>query len=118
VYYALFNGFPERLNADCLPPSFKLDQADGEVLLELLLFIQGDAINYSLQLNSDALRISHAPGLGFCLSIRWAIPKLQSHVSSHVCRPVSLVFGCSFDWCKLFGEYASGTGCLVPNFLQ
>ena len=39
IYYTVFNGFPQRLNADCLPPSFKLDQADGEFLLELLLFI-------------------------------------------------------------------------------
>jgi len=67
--YALFNGFPERLNADCLPPSFKLDHADREFLVELLLFIRGDAINLSLQLDSDALRISQASGCGFCLSI-------------------------------------------------
>jgi hypothetical protein len=32
--YTLFDGFPELLNADCLPPSFKLDQADGEFLRE------------------------------------------------------------------------------------
>jgi len=69
IYYVLFNGFPERLNADCLPPSFKLDQTDGEFRLELLLFIRGDAINLSLQLVSDPLRISQASGGGFCLSI-------------------------------------------------
>jgi hypothetical protein len=32
--YMLFDGFPELLNADCLPPSFKLDQGDGEFLCE------------------------------------------------------------------------------------
>jgi len=69
LYYTLFNRVPERLNAECLPPSFQLHQADGEFLLELLLFIRGDAINLSLQLVSDALRISQAPGRDFCLSI-------------------------------------------------
>ena len=68
--YTLFDGFPERLNADCLPPSFKLDHADGEFLLESLLFIRGDAVNLSLQLVSDVLRVSQAPGCGICLSIR------------------------------------------------
>jgi len=67
--YELFNGFLERLNADCLPPSFKLDQADGEFLVEPLLFIRGDALNLSLQLDSDALGSSQVPGGGFCLSI-------------------------------------------------
>ena len=56
--YALFNGFPQRQNADCLPPSFKLDHEDGEFLLETLLFIRRDAINLSLQLDSDALCIT------------------------------------------------------------
>jgi hypothetical protein len=69
MYHVLFNGFPERLNAHCLPPSFKLDHADRELRLELLLFIRGDAINLSLQLVSDMLRISQAPGGGFYLSI-------------------------------------------------
>jgi len=32
--YMLFDGFAALLNADCLPPSFKLDQADGEFLPE------------------------------------------------------------------------------------
>jgi hypothetical protein len=32
--YTLFDGFLELLNADCLPPSFKFDQADGEFLRE------------------------------------------------------------------------------------
>jgi len=67
--YTLFNGFPERLNADCLPPRFKLDQAEGEFLLEPHLLIRGDAINLSVKLVSHALRISQAPGRGFCLSI-------------------------------------------------
>jgi len=46
-----------------------LDQADWEFLLEPLLFIHGDAINLSLQLVSDLLHITQAPGRGFCLRI-------------------------------------------------
>jgi hypothetical protein len=69
MYYARFNAFPECLNTDCLPPRFKLDQADGEFLLEPLLFIRVDAKHFPLQLESDALRISQAPGFGFSLSI-------------------------------------------------
>jgi hypothetical protein len=69
MYYALFNGFLECLNAVCLPPSFKLDQTDGELCLEPFLFIRGDAINLSLQLVCDPLCISQAPGVGFCRSI-------------------------------------------------
>ena len=45
--YALFNGFPWRLNAHCLPSSFKLDPAEGEFLLEMHLLIRGNAINLS-----------------------------------------------------------------------
>ena len=69
MYHALFNGFPEHLNADCLSLSFKLNQTDGEFRSEPLLFIQGDAINLSLQLVSDTLHISQAPVRGFNLSI-------------------------------------------------
>jgi hypothetical protein len=69
MYYALFNGFTECLNAGCLPPSFKIDQKDGEFRLDQLLFIRVDAINLALQLVSDLLRISQAPCGGFCLSI-------------------------------------------------
>jgi len=90
---ALFNCFPERLNDDYLPPSFPLDHVDGEFLLETLLFIQGDAINLCLQLDSDMLRISQTLGRGFCLSIGKADLKLQSIVGGHVCCPVSLVLG-------------------------
>jgi len=67
--YALFNGLPERPNVNCLPPSFTLDQADGEFYLETLLFIWGNAINLSLQLDSDALCIGETPGRGVCHSI-------------------------------------------------
>ena len=93
--YVLFNGFPERLNADCLLPSFKLNHADGEFLVEPPLFIQGDAINLSLQLDSDAICISQAQGHGFCASIGIVDLKLQLLVGIHVCCPVSFVFGCS-----------------------
>jgi hypothetical protein len=62
MYYALFNGVPEQLNADCLPPLFKLNQADGEFCLELHLSIQGDVMNFSLPLVSGLLLIRQAPG--------------------------------------------------------
>ena len=68
--YTLFNGFPQRLNADCLPLRFELNQADREFLLAPFLFIRVDTINLTLQLVSDPLCISQAPGSGLCLSIR------------------------------------------------
>jgi hypothetical protein len=70
MYHPLFNCFSECLNGEYLPASFKLDQMDGEVGLELLLFIRGDAINLYLQLDSDTLRISQGPGRVFRLSTR------------------------------------------------
>jgi hypothetical protein len=69
MYHILLNGFVEHLNADCLPPSFKLDQADGEFSLQPVLFIRGDAMNFSLQPVSDTVCISQALGRRFCLSI-------------------------------------------------
>jgi hypothetical protein len=69
MYYMMFNGFPECLNAECLPPSFKLHQTDGEFLLEPFLFIRGNAILLSRQLDRDVLSLSQAPGGGFRLSI-------------------------------------------------
>jgi hypothetical protein len=53
--YMLFNGFPERLNANCLQPSIKLGQAEGEFLVEPHLLIRDNAINLSLKLVSHAL---------------------------------------------------------------
>ena len=97
MYYALFNGFLQRLKADCLPTSSKLGQTDGKFRLELLLFIRSDAINLPLQLVSNPLHISQAPGGGFCLSIRLANLKLQSLVGGHVCCSLSLVFRGSFQ---------------------
>jgi hypothetical protein len=44
--------------------------------------------------------------------------KLKPLVGSHVRRPISLVFGGRFPYGKFFGEYASATGCLSPDFLQ
>jgi hypothetical protein len=118
MYHALFNGVPVRWNADYLPPSCKLDQTDGEFRHELLLFIRGDVINLSLQRFSDTLRISQALGRWVCLSFGQADLKLQSLVSCHDCCPVSLVFGGSFHLSKIFGKFASGTGCHSPDFLQ
>jgi hypothetical protein len=39
MYYVLFNGVPERLNAECLPPIFKLDQTNVEFRLQPHLLI-------------------------------------------------------------------------------
>jgi len=36
MYHALFNGFPERLNADCLPPSI---ENTGVFTFLLLIFV-------------------------------------------------------------------------------
>ena len=67
--YMLFDGFPELLNADCLPPSFKHDQADGEFLRELHLVFQSDTMNASPELIHNAVRISDTPRGGVNLSI-------------------------------------------------
>jgi len=67
--YMLFIGVLERLNANGLPPSFKLDHADGEFFVEPLLFIRSNGITLSLELDSDVLCISQASGRGSCLSI-------------------------------------------------
>jgi len=115
--HALFNVFPERLNANWLPPGFKLDQTDGDFCLECLLFIRGDAINLSRLLVCDTLRISQGPGRGFCLSIRFMESKMQSLVGGHVSHPISLVCGGRFLLGKVLGQFASGTGCLGPNIL-
>jgi len=95
--YRLFNGYPERLNADFLPPSFKLDHVDGGFLLETLLFIRGDAINLSFQQDSDVLRNSQARGRGFYLSIGWVDMNFRSLLGGQIFHPISLVFGCSFQ---------------------
>jgi hypothetical protein len=95
VDYTLCDCYPQCLNADRLPPSFKLDHADGVFLPELLLFIQGIALYRSLQLSYNPLILSHTPGCCLCLSIGLGNQKVQSHVGVHICSPVSLVFGCS-----------------------
>jgi hypothetical protein len=65
----MFDGIPELLNPDYLPPSFKFDQADVELLLEQHLLILSNTINLSLQLTENAVRISYTQGCGFCLCI-------------------------------------------------
>jgi hypothetical protein len=67
--YALLNWFPEHLIADFLPPSFTLDQAGVEFLLEQYLLISGDSIKDSLKPVNHALRISRPPGHSICLII-------------------------------------------------
>jgi len=68
-YYSLFNQFPELLNANCLPPCFKFDQADRQFLFEPHPLIQCDAINLSLQLIWNSVPSSDRRGGGFSLSI-------------------------------------------------
>jgi hypothetical protein len=65
----LFKSSEEWVNADCLPPRFKLDHGDAEFFLEPFLFIRGDAINLSLQMDFDTFGIGQAQGRSFGLSI-------------------------------------------------
>jgi len=67
--YTLFDGFPELLNADCPPPIFKPDQADGELIRESHLACRSDTMNLSLELIHNSVNISDTPGGGFNLSI-------------------------------------------------
>jgi len=67
--YMMFDDFPELLNADCLPPSFKLDQADGELLHEPYVVFRSDARNLAPELMHNAVHISDTPGGGFDPSI-------------------------------------------------
>jgi len=69
LYHALFKSFLELLKAAYLPPTFKLNQADGEFHLEPQLLIRSDTINLSLQLICYAVIISIAAGSDFSLSI-------------------------------------------------
>jgi hypothetical protein len=118
MYYEWLNGFPEHSNANSLSPSFKLCQGNGEFLLELLLFIPGDAINLSLQRDSDLLLICQAPCCGFCPRIGERNIKLHSLVGGHVCRPESHIFGSSIIKDTFFVEVASKTSSLCTNFHQ
>jgi hypothetical protein len=56
--YVLLNGFQEHPNAECLPTRFNVNRVERDHILELLLFIRGDAKHLSLQQVSDLLRIS------------------------------------------------------------
>jgi hypothetical protein len=94
--YVLFNGFLVHLNTHYLTPNFKLEEAEGEFLPEPHLFIQGDAINLSLQLDSDTFRISQAPGGGVCHNIGQADLKMQSVAGIYICHLVSPVFSWSY----------------------
>jgi len=100
--YTLFDGFPELLNADCMPPSFKLDQADGDFLHEPHLVFRTDTINLSLGLIYKEVHLSHTPGGGFNLSIRQTDLRLHTLVSGHVYRPVNLFVCSSLNWSKFF----------------
>jgi len=64
----LFNGSPEHLNDNCLPPSFTLDEADGEFLPEPHLLMRSNTINHSLLLIHNVVCISKTPGGDFSLS--------------------------------------------------
>jgi len=69
MYYTLFDGFLQRLNAICLPPNFKLDQADAQFLSEPHLVVPSETINHYLQLIPNAGCISDSPGTGNSPSI-------------------------------------------------
>jgi len=67
--YTRSGGFLELLNVDYLPPTFTLNQADGEFLCESHLVFRSDTINLSLEQIYNLVRISDTPGGGFNLSI-------------------------------------------------
>jgi len=68
--YTLFDGLPELLNADCLPPRVKLDLADEQFLRQPHLVFRSDTLNLSLELIHNAVHISDTPCGGFNVSIR------------------------------------------------
>jgi len=115
---AVFNGFLHLLTADCLPPSLKLDQAEGEFPIQWHLAIWGDANHLSLILLIQMFRISHAPEHGLCLWIGLAVLNFQSLACGQVCYPVILVFCGRFCYGMFFGGEAPGTGSLSPDILQ
>jgi len=67
MYHTLFDGFPGLLSTSLLPPSFKLDQGEGELHLVLHLLKRCDCINHSLELIHNAVCISDTPGGSFSL---------------------------------------------------
>lgn len=69
VYYILFIGFLQLLNADCLPPSFKHQEADRKLHLKLHQLIRTDSINLSLQLTRCVVHIIDTVGGNLHLSI-------------------------------------------------
>jgi len=69
MYYTLFDGLPELLNANCVLGTIKLDYVDGQFLLEPHLLIRKDTINISLQLISNVVHFSETADGGFSLSI-------------------------------------------------
>jgi hypothetical protein len=118
MYYTLLNHFLERLNENCLPPRFTLHQADRQLLLELHLFIRGGVVYLTLPLACHTLCISQTPGCGFCLSIGQVVQKLQTVLSSHICRLLDFIFGAYCHGGKSIAIYPSGTCWVHSDFLK
>jgi hypothetical protein len=114
----LFDDFPELLNANYLPASFKVGHADELFLLELHLLIRSDTIYPPLQLICNPVHIRNTSCSGLSLSSGWTDLKSHTFVSIHFCHSIKL-FLCSFLHLNtFFPKYASGTGCLSFGFLQ
>jgi len=94
MYYTLFNGFLQLLNANCLPPRFIFYQVDGQFLRELYLLIRCDTINLTLQLIHNPVCISDMSDGGFSLSVGLMDLKINTLVGDHVCCSIN-IFSCS-----------------------
>jgi len=92
MYDALFHGFPELLNANCLSSSIKLNQADGEFHLEPYLLICSDTTDHSLQLMYYAVCMSHATHDSFSHTIGQMDPNFHTLLQVHVCLQLNLYF--------------------------
>jgi hypothetical protein len=117
-HYKLLDGFPGWQNPHCLQPSFKLDQSNGEFLPEPHLVCQSDTINLSNMLIPNTVHSSDSSGSGFNLSFGQTELTLQTMLGGHVYRPVRICFCSSLHLSQTFGNFASATNCLSPDFLQ
>ena len=115
MYYTLFDGFPEVMNADWPPPSFTLDQADGKFLHAPHLVSECDSMNLSLHLIYDAVCISDTLWGGFSPSIGKTDLTLHTLVGSHAYYPIRLFFWGSLHLSKFLANVHPGPAALLPT---
>jgi len=75
-------------------------------------------LQYSPRCSTDISLWNGWPGCRCCLRIGLVDRQLHPLVSSYLCRPAACVFGGSVHYGQFFGEFASGTGCIGPDFVQ